>query len=422
MRHLFSTDTETFLIRPGVQAPPVVCAQACVDTGEAFLTHANPLLAPTKADYSRSLIEAVLRDPGYLINGHRVAHDMACIASSWPELLPLIFAAYDADRIVCTIVRAKLGDIASGRFTPDRTYPLNEVVARLTDGRVILDKTDPWRLRYGELWNVPLNQWPAEAKHYALGDASAQKVVYLEQETQIPKEHLVDQYRQSRRDFMLYLQSCWGIRTNPRQVERYYAQTLVEATKDREIAERAGLVRGPRPKGVKGSWKEGSRNLKAAMARMVQVCQALGEEIPLTETGQERRKELKKALGREVTALEIYESSGGEYVSLDEDACLASGDEALEAMQRYGSLSTTLTRVARLRHGYTLPIQARFNSLMETGRTSCSQGDVEEGVSPPAWGSQVQNPPRKEGVRECFVAREDDPRYAGLPGQYIEPR
>jgi|ADGO01.1.fsa_nt_gi DNA polymerase I - 3'-5' exonuclease and polymerase domains len=33
-------------------------------------------------------------------------------------------------------------------------------------------------------------------------------------------------------------------------------------------------------------------------------------------------------------------------------------------------------------------------------------GDVEEGVSPPSWGFQLQNIPRKEGLRECFIPRE----------------
>lgn len=394
---VFSFDGETFLLRPGVQCPPVVCLQGSLDKGLAYLWHANPLCKGS----ARQTIEKVLTSPEIILNGHRVAYDLACVASSWPELLPLIFAAYDANRVTCTVVRAKLGDIAAGTFSPQRTYHLNEVVERLTKGAVTVDKTDPWRLRYGELWNTPVSAWPPEAISYALTDARIQALVYFEQEAQIPKEHLVNQYEQSRRDFMLYLQSAWGLRTDPIQVERYHAATLVEANKDREIAEKEGLIRvAGRDKG-----KPGSKILAVARARMAKVMQALGEEIPLTDTGIDARKAMEKALGRPVTPLEVCLASDNEYVSLDEDACLASGDEVLEAFQRYGSLRTTLSRVERLRHGFELPIQARFNSLMETGRTSCSQGDVEEGVSPPAWGSQVQNPPRKEGVRECFVAR-----------------
>src|SRR5687768_5680104 len=93
---IVSLDTETFLIRPGMGAPPLVCVQYCVDRGDAQIVHATDPALP-------GLIEGVLRSDR--INGHNVAFDMGVLAAWRPSLLPLIFAAYDDDRIVCTKIR-----------------------------------------------------------------------------------------------------------------------------------------------------------------------------------------------------------------------------------------------------------------------------------------------------------------------------
>ena len=80
-------------------------------------------------------------------------------------------------------------------------------------------------------------------------------------------------------------------------------------------------------------------------------------------------------------------------MALDEEACDESGDPVLIAVSRYGRAQNILVKDVRaMLEGVQWPIHAHFDSLVDTGRTSCS-------------GPNLQNPRRKEGVRECFVPR-----------------
>jgi DNA polymerase-1 len=141
------------------------------------------------------------------------------------------------------------------------------------------------------------------------------------------------------------------------------------------------------------------------MSRAVEVFRALESEPILTDAGEA----IAKASGESAAA--VFARTG-KYICLDKDACEASADPLLESFQRYGSLGTTLSKVARLRRGFRTPLQSRYESIMETGRTSCTQGDDPEadkntGIiwEPAQWGSQMQNPPKKVGIRECYIAR-----------------
>jgi DNA polymerase-1 len=389
---LFYFDTETFLLSPGAGAPPMVCLQFAVDDGAPQVIHAkDPVLEET---VRWALTQAQLV-------GHVLEYDMAVVAA-WAfkldqafgeEILELVFRAYWEDRATDTSIRQKLLDIAHGCFEGDRFrtwgYSLGEISDRVCG--IKLDKTDPWRMLYGTLYATPVAQWPEEAIRYCHGDVIAPRTIYQAQEPH--RDLLQDQFRQARYAFAKRLMECWGIRTDREAVEKFHAQTLAESEVDRTTAVQAGLVR-----------PDGSRNMKAAKGRMVQVFHQLEEEPALTDTGREVQDKLFKDTGRKFSAFEIWDLHG-DYIALDEDACLASGDDILQAFQRYGSLKTTLSRVERLYYGTEVPLQASFQSIVATGRTSCRMGDVEEGVSPPSWGFQLQNIPRKEGLRECFIPR-----------------
>jgi DNA polymerase-1 len=401
--YVFCFDTETFLLRPGVQAPPIVCLQHRVSTGPKHSAPRTLLHARDPKTYT--LIRWVLEHA--LCVGHRVAYDLCCIATSWPELLPLIFRAYEEDRVTCTLLREVLSDIARGVSLESQSYGLDSVLEKHT-GRTV-NKQDPWRARYGTLWLVDVEDWPADAVSYVLDDADAEHDIYWAQEEAYRSlGWLVDEYAQARADFWLNLTSAHGIRTDPQRVPVYYAETMAASERDREIAQEAYLVRA-----------DGTRDTKLAMARMIEVMESLGEDAPLTDTGEKKLKELRK-LDPNATWRDIWNTEG-KCISLDEDSCLASGDYILEAYQRYGSLKTRLSRAERLYKGFDLPLQASFRALVETGRTSCTQGEVEPGVSPPAWGTQLQNmntgmvydPVSKQmkyqpGMRECFIPRAGD--------------
>jgi DNA polymerase-1 len=89
------------------------------------------------------------------------------------------------------------------------------------------------------------------------------------------------------------------------------------------------------------------------------------------------------------------------YIQTSEEWCENSGHPAL--IDYYHFRQNQLLR-AKLEHvrtaaTYGLPIQTSFEVLMETGRTSSSENKLIKNSM------ALQNPPRKGGVRECFVAR-----------------
>lgn len=416
---LCTADSETFLLSPGCGAPPIVSWQFCIDDSAPQIIHAKDPACKRWVEYALQ---------SCLLSLHNSSYDMCVIMAAWPDLIPLVFDCHDQDRVACTIVRQKLIEIATGRYKVLAKgrggYTLDGVATRLKLD-LQLDKNDPWRLRYGTLYNTPVEQWPEEARAYALKDATAQRAVHRAQDAYVneifPKFHpalglrtgqdlLRDQFRQTRAALWLRLMELRGIRVDPQRVEEYIENTKNQLARDQAIAIEHGLVRGPqKPPGHKGAWKPFSRDIGAAQRRMVEVCRMAEEpELPITDTGLEKMKEEK------LSSWQLW-SKYEDYVKLDEDSCDLYGDEVLEAYQRCGTASTQLARAERLRHGTKTPIQASFQTLIDTGRTACRQGDVKPGESPPAWGAQLQNPAKDKrrksddllvkGTRELFVAR-----------------
>lgn len=354
---MIALDFETALIEPGLNAPPPVCVSYAGSIGEARIEVIS----------LKGLIESFLTEP--LIIGANIAFDLAVACAEWPELFPLVFKAYDEDRITDVQIRQKLIDCALGDLSFHQKtdgYSLAALTKRLCDRE--LAKEGTWRLRYWELAGVPLWQWPEEAIEYPKEDAIATRDVFTVQESELAAEDrlcvLADQYRQARADFALQLAHCWGLRTDHVGVaalragcEGRMAELLPELTE-------AGLLRSTK-KGI-------TRCVRVAQARMLQVC----PNARLTAKGQE--------LGlREI-----------KYVSVDEEACSDSGDPILEHYSEYAKLGSLLSgHVTAMEAGTVLPIHTRFEVLLETGRTSSS-------------GPNVQNVRRLPGARECFVPRE----------------
>jgi hypothetical protein len=347
-------DTETCLFRAGVMAPELVCVTFAHGGGPGILRH-------TEARYQ---VEEWLSSSEVLV-GHNVAYDTCVIAAQWPDLLPHIFFKYENDQITDTMIRQKLLDIAAGcyrgRFGSDDVwikydYSLLAMTKRLTG--VLLEK-DEWRLRYGELRNLPLDQWPTGALKYATDDARATLACWEKQEAHaVP--YLEDQYRQARISFWSQLMSVWGLRTNAQAVERL--RVSAEQMRDQLQATlvQAGLVR-----------KDGSRDTKAAAKRMVDHCTANGIRIRRTPPS------VKFPDGQP---------------QLDEDACEASGDDLLEKYAQFTKCNTLLSKdVTALLGGTKYPIHTHFG-MAETGRRTSSHPNVQN------WG-------KKSGARECFEPR-----------------
>lgn len=358
-------DYETLLIAPAHLAPKAVC-MTWAEGKECGIYHHTEAHAPMKA---------WLQDPDVLFIGANVSYDFGVVCAEWPDLIPLVFEAYENDRVVCVQMRQKMLDIAAGcyrgRFDTDGVtwlkhgYSLFDLTRRLT-GRIL--KKDGWRLRYSEFRDVPLSGWIAQAMkmqdearrvlasgepsphdrkdleailldppqqciEYPLDDARTTLDCFMKQEG-AAKEYLRSQFHEARAAFALHLSSCWGMRTNAEGVEelRVLTEAAIVDVKARLVA--AGLVRA-----------DGSRDTKKAAAAMEAVCKRDGLKLRLTKGG---------------------------GTSLDEEACLATEDPLLLDYAKFTGLNKTLTAdYVMLLKGTVYPVHPRYD-MAETSRTTCS--------------------------------------------------
>lgn len=367
-----NVDKETARIRPGLQAPPPVTLQWKMEGGEAQFIHCH-----RDPDDAEAWWRWALANEDLLITGHNISYDMCVAMARWPELAKPIFTAYAEDRILCTLARGKLQSIADGKR---RIHQFNmAAVAKRLKLSEIPDKADPWRLRYWELRDTPIAEFPEAAHKYMKMDVDVGLEIALKQLT------LPDQFRQTRADLWLKLATCWGMVADPVQVERFYQQTYAELIEERAMLQEAGLVRS-----------NGKKYVKAAKDRYLVVTSAMGLRPRVTDTGK------KKIKSKDMTRKEAIAEG---LVSVGKDAVKETGDPLLGAYAKYSSHGTILSRIKRMKHGVRTPLQPSFDSLIDTGRTSCRQGDVKPGDEVMAWGVQAQNVHRAKGLRECFVAR-----------------
>lgn len=356
-------DTETCLIRPGVLAPPLVCLQTAEGNRPPALVH--------RTWGGRELAERIVHSPNV---GHNVPFDLAVLCSAWPDLIGPVFESLEADLITDTEVRQRLIDIGEGTYRGYRdmstgvwvqpTYSLAALVKRHCS-TTIAKGEETWRLRYGELLNVPVERWPEDAKRYALDDAHWTRKVYKAQGSK--SFYLADQYRQTRAKWWLHLTSCWGMMTDPDATEAFASKWLDRVDELRTELAAAGLV----------DRVTGKRKVKKATELLEAYCKERGLTPERTDKGK---------------------------VSLKEDALDAldlTGCPELALFAAYGKAQTNVSRARRLRRGYETPIQPSFNSLLDTGRTSCREPKNGGGLN----GYQTQNMPREEGVRDSFAAR-----------------
>jgi len=381
-------DTETALIKIGLLAPPLTCVSWA--DGE----HVGLEWVGDTGPCYRLVRESLETDTLFI--GLNIAYDFGVIGAEWPNLLPLIFAAYESDRVTDVGLRQKLIDIAKGQFRgytdgmtevyTSHEYSLAKLVER--HFKMQMDKSTH-RLGFGELRNVHPNQWPAGAAEYAMGDAQmTMKLWQLQESTDAGL--LQDQFRQARAAWGLHLISCWGIKTSAPNIERFKIKTVADHAAALKVCKEKGLVR-----------PGGTRDTKKARTLMVQVMEQLGEPTKKTEAFIDlRRKRDKHELLTPKDEKNLEDPLFG--ISVDEEACEASLDPTLVAYSKVTSLTTVVdTHIPALENGIKYPIQPRFDSLVETGRTSCKGHDGRQ----PTNGYQLQNVRRLPGIRECFEAR-----------------
>ena len=354
-------DTETHLIkftrREGksmgtrMLAPRLVCGSWAEGNAAGLVDRQGALL----------LLRRLLLDRTKLLVGHNVSYDLGVCCAEDPSMMRLVFEALLGGRVADTMLREKLICIAQGLVTvngkefvttPDGLKPAAFHLAELSERYLgaHLEKENTWRLRYRELDGVPLEEWPEEAKNYPIKDATTTLQVYTKQNEfagAIPNEA-----EQVRAAFALHLISMWGLRSDPEAVRQLRENLEMEQEETRRMLVLSGLIR-----------EDGSKDTKKIRAR---IEQELGEEATRTEKG---------------------------AVQMTEEQMLATGHPDLVLLAKSLSGAKILsTYVPILEARADGPVGCRYDSLKATGRTSSSSPND-------------QNPPRKGGVRECYVPR-----------------
>jgi hypothetical protein len=307
--------------------------------------------------------------------GHYVSSDFSVLINEVPWIRPLVFNAYEQDRIADTQIRQKLCDIAGGVYrgfedveghNTKLNYALDDLALRHLGE--VLEKENTWRLRYGELIPVPFARWPREAVEYPKKDVRTTVRVFEAQEKNA--FFLADQFRQARASFWLRLMATWGLRTDEAGIRALAERTSREYERIAKDLRAAGLLRSDHKK-RDGSIKPGARDTKAAQARVVSAYTRQGREVPLTDGGKK----------------------GDRKPCLDKVTCEESADPLLINYAALSSLKKVLgTDIPLLRGGIVTPIHSTYEDLKESGRVGSSKPNV-------------QNQPRAGGVRECFVPR-----------------
>lgn len=391
---MIALDTETHLIKPGLLAPRIVCF-SWAEPG------ADPLLELRDAGLDR--LRSALKYADHLTS-HNAPFDLACASADAPDLLPLIFRAYRDGRIHCTISRQKVIDVALGmrkfrrRKRADGTlyvtkagYTLAELVELYT-GRH-LEKEDTWRLRYALLDGVPIAEWPEDARRYAINDAVEHLVVWQAQRDEM-RDHwggdLPNLTETAQAAWALHLMSCWGVRAEAAAVERFVGvceeqieimrgHLVCDACEGKRVGcSKCGGKGGADPTQPAILKPDGTRTMAEIRRRIVESLERLQIDVPRTDPT-DRFPE-----GQVQTDKETLEKT--------DDPQLHALAEAMTFEKHLGQWGPVV------KAGVDRPVCARYNELVETGRTSCSAGANGDGTN-------FQNPPRKGDVRPCFVPR-----------------
>ena len=358
---MIAIDTETYLIK-GNNAPPLVCLSYCRYDGSDY--KAGVMTGPRIAEFIQRLVD--MDEPIIL---HNASFDWTVLMRAFPHLMPTLFELMAKDRVRCTMVREKLHKIRAGGTGAGtietasggrvRRLSLAGLATKYLGFDMLSQKAEgSVRYRYDELAQKPATEWPQEAIDYAGLDALVTVLVYQAQEQDFDEIDVRDQHRQVRADFALQVMSTEGITVDPESISQ------VEASLDAMLNEYGDKLVA---RGILTEDRKANTTLIKEIVEREHI--ARGIDVPKTATAEvSTAKDALKAT--EHPDLAVY----------------LEFKKAQKLKQTYiPSLQSASHFDGRLR--------TRYDSLVQTGRTSSSAPNL-------------QNLPRKGGLRDCFVASE----------------
>lgn len=195
-------DLEGHKIQPGLLAPPVVCASVARWNKKTGRSEGKLL----SLDECRIVFMRLLDDERVTICGANIAYDFLCMsvdfASRGIDIMPKIFAAYEAGRVWDLQIAEALHAIARGHLGRDPRNgfqklrdPITRKMGRyslsicldLVLHRVDAKVNDKFRTSYYLLEGTPIAEWPVEARVYPVDDACNTLDICLAQAGLIPR-------------------------------------------------------------------------------------------------------------------------------------------------------------------------------------------------------------------------------------------
>lgn len=369
-------------------APIPVCFAWHDNTGEEWIATWRDL---------RAALTRVFKRADFIV-GVNFAYDAALILQWLPDLAEMVWAAYDAGRILDLGIIERLAQITTGQ--PQQDNSLGMLARRYGLGE--MQKTGGPRTNYGYLFGLPLECYPDAHVEYALKDVRFALKIFGRQMTRyqnrVPLETI---QTETYSKLWAHLFSAWGLRSDHVAFDELEASALARLEELTDLAKQRGFVR-----------EDGSQNKKAIQEA---VSLAYEGNPPMTEPAKDREeKQARRRAALEKLASEASDERSRQkhlralaklgpfvpQVSTSKTTLRQSGDEFLKSLAQWGEARSIVNKDLKLlRDGLRMPIHTRFG-LADTLRTTTSRPNI-------------QNFGRKGGARECITAR-----HAGMPGAH----
>lgn len=410
-KRLVGFDIETFLIVNQV-APEPVCVSLYVD-GKRELH---------KAQEGAARLKQLLTDERVDLVAHNANFDLISLSVFDLELFKMFVLAMRQGRIYCSKLaeillntadpacegRSRVNvfidrgeDYAQGRWLPVSSNALVGCAYKYLGVDLSGDKDSDLRLSYGELVDVPLDQWSQAAKDYAEGDAQYTHDVLIAQYERgvqlaehIGVNPLDDLARQTFAEFVLQVSSTvLGVQVDVDRIDEAVEGLMTAHDDAIESALLYGLYK---PMKNERGYSTVNSQVQTLLQRTINL---VGVDHPMTSAG--KLSTNKTAMSTLYDAIDYALSyrrnldhklplSDTEVAELAGIQAAFKSREAAEAAWKEKRTFLDALRGAALNPDHRL--RYKYNGLMETGRTSSSSPNL-------------QNIPRKGAARACIKPR-----------------
>ena len=165
---LVAYDIETFKISRTSPYPYPVCISIQEEGKEAELYHCQF----DQRTFLKRMVD-LLQDPSVTLIAQNGSYDMCCLTLAFPDpLIPAFRNNLDALRSFDTMIAQRMLNIFH-EGSPESNEANLAALSLLHLGEdMSADKgADSVRTRYGEMWDIPVSQWPAEFVRYSKEDS-----------------------------------------------------------------------------------------------------------------------------------------------------------------------------------------------------------------------------------------------------------